>query len=112
MRQAGFTLLEVLIALTILSAVSLVVIRAVGDGMAQIGDNGWTDQAARLGLSQMTRIMQQGAKGSAQGSFAPDYPDIRWTAKVSGIDSAPGRKLELTVRQGKRELMLERILIP
>lgn len=109
---AGFTLLEVLIALTILSAVSLVVIRAVGDGMTQIGDSGWKDQAMRLGRTQLLRLNRQDLRGNMEGSFAPDYPHITWKATVKTLNDLPGRKLELVIREGSHELLLEQIIIP
>lgn len=110
MREAGFTLLEVLIALTILGAVSLVVIRAVGDGMVEIADSAWKDRAVRLGRMQIERLGS--AKGGSRGSFAPDYPHIIWQASISPLEDVPGRRLELVVKEGGREVMLERIIIP
>lgn len=112
MRKGGFTLLEVLIALTILSGVSLVVIRAVGDGMVQIADSSWRDQAVHLGRMQLDKLASGTLRGSLQGSFAPDYPNLSWKAAVSSLNDAPGRKLELTVREGERSVVLERIIIP
>ena len=63
--KSGFTLLEVLLALAILSGVSLVVIRAVGDGMVQIGDSAWKDlgcQTRRIRIIKLiAREWQNGA---------------------------------------------------
>lgn len=47
-----------------------------------------------------------------RGTFAPDYPDISWQAAVSPMEDIPGRKLELTVKEGPREVLLEQIVIP
>lgn len=111
-RKAGFTLLEVLIALTILGGVSLVVIQAVGDGMVQIADSAWKDRAVRLGRMQLDKLAGGTIKGGLRGSFAPDYPAIAWQASISPLEDVPGRRLELVVREGGREVALERIIIP
>lgn len=110
--KGGFTLLEVLLALAILSGVSLVVIRAVGDGMVQIGDSAWKDRAVRLGRMQIIKLSRGNGKMGLRGTFAPDYPDIAWQATVAPMEDIPGRKLELTVKEGPREILLEQILIP
>lgn len=112
MKSAGFTLLEVLISLAILSGVSLLVIRAVGDGLVWIGDSGWRDLAAILGREQIARLVRQDLRGNMRGTFSPDFPDISWQANVTSLDDIPGRKLEVLVREGRRELLLEQIIIP
>ena len=42
-RRGGFTLLEVLVALTILSTVALLAVRVSGDSAAQLAETGWQD---------------------------------------------------------------------
>ena len=39
----GFTLLEVLIALAILSTVALLAVRVSGDSLTQLAETGWED---------------------------------------------------------------------
>ena len=112
MRDNAFTLLEVLIALAILGAVALVVLRATGEGMAQMGDNGWRDQALLLGRNQMLKLQQQGFGGNMQGTFAPDFPDIKWSLRITELRNGEGRKLEMTMTEGSREVSLEQIIFP
>ena len=45
----GFTLLEVLIALAILSTVALLAVRVSGDSLAQLAETGWEDGVLRAG---------------------------------------------------------------
>lgn len=112
MQDSGFTLLEVLIALAILSGVSLVVLKAVGDGMVSIAGSAWRDQAVRLGRMQIEKLADDSLKSGLRGSFAPVCPDMAWQASITPLDDVPGRKLELTVREGSRKIVLERILLP
>lgn len=112
MRQSGFTLLEVLIALAILSAVALLVLRATGEGLAQIADNGWKDRALLLGRNQMLKLRKQTGGENMQGSFAPDFPQMQWRLHITELRNGVGRKLALTVTEGSRELSLEEIIIP
>lgn len=112
MRLNGFTLLEVLIALAILSAVALVVLRATGEGIAQMGDNGWKDRALLLGRNQLIKLRQEAHGGNTQGNFSPDFPEIKWRVRISDLRDGEGRKIELTVIEGSRELLLEQIIFP
>ena len=45
----GFTLLEVLIALAILSTVALLAVRVSGDSLTQLAETGWEDGVLRAG---------------------------------------------------------------
>lgn len=108
----GFTLLEVLIALTILSMVALTVLRATGDSLLGLTDNGWKDRAVLLGRNQLVLLSLKDFKGSLQGTFAPEYPDMSWQVKVSDIKDGKGRKVEMIVSEGPHEISLEKFLFP
>ena len=108
--SSGFTLLEALIALAILSSVSLVSLRATGENLSRIADSGWADRASVLGRDQLLTLKTRGLKGAAQGSFAPDYPEMIWRATVSDVEG--GRKIELTVSEGAREISIEEFVFP
>ena len=49
----GFTLLEVLIALAILSTVALLAVRVSGDSLTQLAETGWEDGVLRAGRGKM-----------------------------------------------------------
>lgn len=115
-QAAGFTLLEVLVALSLLAIVALAVIRACGEGLIQVGDSGWADTAVRIGRAKMYEVVLSGGKGNLQGSFAPQYPEMRWQAQIHDLQDLPGRRLEFVITEGegraRHEVALEQILYP
>ncbi len=113
---AGFTLLEVLVAISIVSIVGLYLVQATGSGLTQVAETAWHDNAARLGRQKLSELVRNGIKGSAQGAFAPDHPHIAWTAQALALKDVPGRHVRLSVHetQGQKryELILEQIVHP
>lgn len=110
--EKGFTLLEVLVALTILGMIAMTVLRATGDGLLSMADNGWKDRAALLGRNQFILLSLKGFKGGMQGNFAPEHPEISWRVRISNIRDGKGRKVRLTVSEGAHEISLEELLFP
>lgn len=112
---AGFTLLEVLVALSLLAIVALAVIRACGENLIQVGDSAWADTAVRVGRAKMYEVVLSG-RGNLQGTFAPQYPDMRWHAHMYDVQDFPGRRLEFVITEGegkaRHEVTLEQILYP
>ena len=80
----GFTLLEVLIALAILSTVALLALRESPDSLDQ-----W-------------------------GTLSPEYPDVEWHSKLIALRCMEGKRLEFRLVENRgtssRELLLEYIL--
>lgn len=114
--SAGFTLLEVLVALSLLAIVALAVIRACGEGLIQVGDSGWADTAVRVGRAKMYEVVLSGGNGNLQGSFSPEYPDMKWRAQMYDLQDFPGRRLEFIITEGegkaRHEVTMEQILYP
>ena len=115
-KAAGFTLLEVLVALSLLAIVALAVIRACGEGLIQVGDSGWADTAVRIGRAKMYEVVLSGGKGNLQGTFAPQHPEMRWQAHVHDLQDLPGRRMEFVITEGegkaRHEVAMEQILYP
>lgn len=114
MKAAGFTLLEVLVALTVLSLTGLVVIRACGDSLTQVAESGWRDTAIRLGRAKMLALVREGISGNSRGTFAPEQPQLTWQARLTSVPDREGRRLEFIVREAgkEHEVVLEQILFP
>ena len=110
-RPSGFTLLEVLIALAILSAVALAALRVTGESLSQAADNDWKDRALLLGRNQLIKLTQQKITANSQGNFAPDYPQISWKSIVTEARDSGGYKLEIIVTEGRREIVLEKLVL-
>ena len=113
--QRGFTLLEVLIALVLLSTVALLAVRASGDSLTQLAETGWQDEVLRAGRGKLIQLLRQDPNNLEQwGTLAPDYPDVEWHSKLVSLRSMEGKRLEFRLvenhRTTHRELLLEYVL--
>ena len=100
----GFTLLEVLIALAILSTVALLAVRVSGDSLTQLAETGWEDGVLRAGRGKMIQMLRESPDSLDQwGTLSPEYPDVEWHSKLIAL---------LVENRGtsSRELLLEYIL--
>ncbi len=75
--SAGFSLLEVLIALSILAILGAVTVRGVHEGQESLARSRWNDLATLLGRNLLYAQTFEGHPGG-EGSFAPQWPEIRW----------------------------------
>lgn len=114
-RVSGFTLLEVLVALTVLSLVALLAIRVSGDSLGQLADTGWRDQAVRLGRAKLVEILREHGKRLEQrGTLAPNMPGVEWHSKLHSLRGLGGQRLEFVLAEERgairREVVLEYVL--
>lgn len=114
-KTAGFTLLEVLVALAVLSISGLLIIRTSGAGLTQLARTGWEDQAMRLGRNQMIRLMVESPDRLEQwGTLAPEMPHAEWRSQRQRLHSMPAETLLFQVSEGsgqsRREIVLECLL--
>ena len=71
----GFTLLEVLIALAILSTVALLAVRVSGDSLAQLAETGWEDGVLRAGRGKMIQMLRESPDSlNRMGNPVPGIP--------------------------------------
>ena len=102
----GFTLLEVLIALAILSTVALLAVRVSGDSLTQL---------AETGRGKMIQMLRESPDSLDQwGTLSPEYPDVEWHSKLIALRCMEGKRLEFRLVENRgtssRELLLEYIL--
>jgi len=112
----GFTLLEVMVALAIMSGVILTVLSSVNYNLSLITRDTDETIALLLARSKIDDLELLGAKDSKQeteGTFAPDWPNYSWKAEVSSLPVSVFKRLKVTVTWGteRRTLSLEDYLV-
>lgn len=113
--QIGFTLLEVLIALAVLSIVALLAVKSSGDSQTQIAETRWRDDVLLAGRGKLIQLIRQSpARLESYGTLAPDFPQVEWSSHVFPLQSFPARRLELRLvedfESAHRELVIEYVL--
>ncbi|WP_223920534.1 prepilin-type N-terminal cleavage/methylation domain-containing protein [Geobacter sp. AOG2] len=108
----GFTLLEVMVALAIMAGVILTVLGAVNYHLTIITNERDSTALTILARAKMSELERQGIPQKAEGTLAPDHPEISWQAEQFPTDLPVLRKLVLRVwrTSDKREVVLERYL--
>ena len=108
--RKGFTLLEILVALAILSGTLVVAFRVASDGIsAQARSEGWL-KATLLGEAEIRKSLTTFPEtGNSEGKFAAPDDSFRWQLNVTQALHADAREVHLTVRwseQGSDEQIL------
>ncbi|MBP7341506.1 MAG: prepilin-type N-terminal cleavage/methylation domain-containing protein [Smithellaceae bacterium] len=95
----GFTLLEVMVAMSILAMSLVAVFHMQSQSIAMSADARFRTTASLLAAGKMADLEgDPGAAREAQkGDFAPDYPEFAWSARVTGTGIARLMKIEVTV---------------
>lgn len=108
----GFTLLEVMVALSIMAGVILTVLGAVNYHVSVIADERDSTNLTllaryRLEEMELTRTLVKG-----EGTFAPSHPDLTWKTELLPAKFPGLQKLILRVQRtgDKREVVLVRYL--
>ncbi len=110
MRAKGFTLLEILVALAILSGTLMMAFRVVSDGISsQARSDGWLD-ATLLGESRIRQTLATFPEtGDSEGIFPPPNDGYRWRMTVSQALHEDAREVHLTIYwswQGEEEQLM------
>jgi general secretion pathway protein I len=100
--RQGFTLLEVMIAMAILSTVLVTVFHSQSQSIAMANESRARTTLALLAQSRMAEMegQQDLSIGQTSGTFGNDFPNYSWTATVTqppGPGSSFLRKIEVTV---------------
>ena len=100
--RQGFTLLEVMIAMSILAIVLVTVFHSQSQSIAMANESRAMTTLALLGQSRMAEVegQQNLSTGQTSGKFGDDFPDYTWTASITqppGPGSSYLRKIEVTV---------------
>jgi len=88
-RPAGFTLLEVMIALAIMAGVILTVISSFNYHLSVVSRDREETIAVLLARAKLDDPAFKITE-AAKGTFAPDWPDITWAADIKPVEQYPG----------------------
>ncbi|MGH7545001.1 MAG: type II secretion system protein [Gemmatimonadota bacterium] len=111
-RADGFTLLEVLVALAVLSAVIVVGLESVGMGAAarvRAAEHAALREIATEKLAEVTALSGhdlEALRGVSSGRFAPPFEDALWALEVEEDESGTGL-FRVTVAVKRAGLTLE-----
>jgi general secretion pathway protein I len=98
-KKAGFTLLEVMIAMAILAIALLAVFQLQSQSISMSSESRFMTTASLLAQSKMADIEGGTSLGnqSKKGDFAPDYPEYAWTIQVTDTQIARFKRIEVNV---------------
>jgi len=111
--SAGFTLLEVMIALAILSLVAVAFLRAQASSIHLVDEACQISRATLLAREKMAELESAGypEPGEKTGTGGETFPPLRWEQIVSSTEILNLRKAAVRVlwMEGTRERSLELI---
>lgn len=98
-KKAGFTLLEVMIAMAILAMGLVAVFQMQSQSISMSGESRFKTTASFLAQIKMADLEADATLGnqSQKGDFAPDYPDYGWTLQVTDTQIVKLKRVEVTV---------------
>ena len=98
--NAGFTLMEVMLAMAILAISLVAVFQSQSQSISMATDSRFMTTAALLAQSKMAEVEAGTALdiGKQDGDFGIDYPDYSWNLQISDTQLAKFKKIEVTVR--------------
>jgi general secretion pathway protein I len=119
--RRGFTLLEVMIAMAILSITLVAVFQSQSQSISMAGSSRFLTTASLLAQSRMAEIdaaADPREVKTGNGDFGEDFPDYRWQVEIGDTEIEVLKKISLTVtnsrmavRNGYR-LILYKVVIP
>lgn len=98
-ENAGFTLLEVMIAMSILAIGLVAVLQMQSQSISMATEARFLTTASLLAQSKMADLEGMNALSNLtqKGDFAPDYPDYGWSLIVTDTQIARLKRVEVTV---------------
>jgi len=84
-ESAGFTLLEVLVAVAIVGTALVILLGSVNGGLVMAQRSNQMTIAANLGQARMAEILSGPFPelGNDEGDFGEDYPGFEWAAEFT-----------------------------
>ena len=111
-RGSGFTLLEVMVSLSIIAIALTALLATQSQGLSLAGETKFSTVASLLAQSKMAEFegMKAEDRMSDSGEFGEDFPDYFWEMEVSEV-SFPGdeeftdylRQIDLSIYRGEKK---------
>ncbi|MRR15790.1 MAG: type II secretion system protein GspI [Deltaproteobacteria bacterium] len=97
--DAGFTLLEVMVAMSILALALVAVFQLQSQSIAMSTSARFMTTASLLAQSKMADVEAGAALGnmSGKGDFAPDFPEYQWTLQITDTKIPKLKRIEVNV---------------
>jgi type II secretion system protein I len=104
-RHAGFTLLEVMMAMAILAIVLVAVFQSQSQSLSMSGRSRFLTTASLLAQSRMTEAELLGIENvtTNSGDFGDEYPDYTWRIEIA--DTRADIMKKVTVRVTNSQLV-------
>jgi general secretion pathway protein I len=98
-QQGGFTLLEVMIAMAILSIALLAVFQMQSQSISMATEARFTTTASLLAQSKMADVESAASltNRTENGDFGRDYPQYGWNLKVTDTRISGFKRVEVTI---------------
>jgi general secretion pathway protein I len=98
-KTAGFTLLEVMVAMAVLAMALVGVYQLQSQSISLATESRFKTSAALLAQSKMadaevTAIL---SNHTEEGDFGPDYPQYSWRLEISATELPQFKKIDVTV---------------
>jgi len=112
-RSKGFTLLEVMIALAILSLVAVAFLRTQAGSVRLADESNQISLATLLAQEKLAEVESAGfpEPGKISGTGDETFPPLRWERIVSATEFLPLRKVLVRIlwREGEKDRTLEMV---
>jgi general secretion pathway protein I len=114
--RLGFTLLEVMVAVALLSIALVAILKANVENLTALTESREMTTATLLAASKLAEVEAVGADRwtEFQGDFGEEYPDFTWEVENEPADLEGLRRVAVTVRRGEtgenRSVRIEELL--
>ena len=98
-KANGFTLMEVMIAMTILAIALVAVFQLQSQSISMSTESRFMTTAALLAQSKMVEVEAGSTlvNHKEDGDFGPDYPQYTWRLEIGDTQLSQFKKIEVTV---------------
>lgn len=103
LNEKGFTLLETIIALAILSGVVVTLITVLNQHISAADRVQSITTATLLGMEKIGEININGLHAQSQGEFSRGFEKFRWSVREEDLGFDGVKKIYLTVAWGKAD---------